>query len=271
MEEGSGTIRMQDYWRKQTRDEPLFPDMQWSKPENRSAAGKLLIIGGHAHGFAVPAQAYAESLKAGIGVVKVMLPDALQKVVGAHLAEAEFAPSTPSGSFSRRGLSELLERSLWSDCSLISGELGRNSETAILLESYVEKYAGPLAVTRDGVDYFYHMADKLLARADTLLVVSMAQLQKLAIGAKYPRAITFSMDLLQLIDALHDLTEKYPVHVMVKHSGSILVASGGQVSTTRLDEDIPIWRVRYTAHATTWWLQHHNKPFEAITTSVIAD
>lgn len=262
---------MSDYWHRQTKDKPLFPDMQWSKPENRAAAGKLLIIGGHAHGFAVPAQAYSESLKAGIGVAKVLLPDALQKIVGSHMLEAEFAPSTPSGSFSRRSLSDLFEHSSWSDCSLIAGELGRNSETAILLEKYIEKYSGPLAITRDGIDYFYHLADKLMARQDTLLVVSMAQLQKLATGAKFSRAMTFSMDLLQLIDALHDMTEKYSVHMIVKHLDSVIVASGGQVSTTKLDEDILIWRVIYAAHASTWWLQHRNKPFEAITTSVVTD
>jgi len=259
------------YWHRQTKDKPLFPDMQWSKPENRASAGKLLIIGGHAHGFAVPAQAYSESLKAGIGVAKVLLPDALQKIVGSQLLEAEFAPSTPSGSFSRRCLSDFLVHSDWSDCSLIAGELGRNSETAILLESYIEKYTGPLAVTRDGIDYFYHLANKLFARQDTLLVVSMAQLQKLVTGAKFSRVITFSMDLLQLIDVLHELTDRYPVHLIVKHLDTIMVASGGQVSTTRLHEDIQIWRVSCAAHASTWWLQHQNKPFEALTTSVVID
>jgi ADP-dependent NAD(P)H-hydrate dehydratase / NAD(P)H-hydrate epimerase len=259
------------YWHKQTATEPLFPDLQWSKPENRRAAGKLLIVGGHAHGFAIPAQAYQESIKAGIGVAKVLLPDALQKLVGTHMEAAEFAPSTPSGSFGRKSLLDLMERADWADGTLIAGELGRNSETAIVLESFVEKYEGRLTLTRDSVDYYYHIAEKLLRRPATLLVVSMAQLQKLCMAARFPRAVTFSMDLLHLIDALHELTSRYPVTIMVKHLSVVLVAHDGQVSTTRLDSEIPIWRVQHAAHAATWWLQHSSQPFEAITTSVIKD
>ena len=41
-----------DYWHKQTSSKPLFPELIWSRPENRQLAGKLLIIGGNLHGFA---------------------------------------------------------------------------------------------------------------------------------------------------------------------------------------------------------------------------
>lgn len=260
---------MREYWHKQTNDASLFPNLQWSRPENRAAAGKLLIAGGNAHGFAAPALAYQESVKAGIGTVKVLLPDALHKIVGSHMHEAEFAPSTPSGSFGRQALGNFLELGNWSDGVAIVGELGRNSETAILLETFVNKFDGRITLTRDCVDYFYHIANDLFSRPDTLLVISMAQLQKLTLTAKFTNAFTFSMDLLHLIDALHELTEQYPVHIIVKHLQNIIVSSGGEVSTTKLAEEVPIWRVRYAAHAATWWLQHPKKPFESITTSVI--
>lgn len=261
---------MREYWHRQTAAEPLFPDLEWARPENRAAAGKLLIIGGNAHGLAAPAQAYQESLRAGIGTAKVLLPDALQKLVGNHLETAEFAPSTPSGSFGRKALLELLELGAWADGVLISGELGRNSETAVLLEAFTRKFQGQLTLTRDGIDYFYHVAETLLARPDTLLVLSMAQLQKLCMAARIPRAITFSMDLLNLIDALHHLTEAYPIYIMVKHLDTILVASDGQISTTKLDEEVTMWRVRYAARAATWWLQHPQKPFASLTASVVS-
>src|SRR3982750_3265194 len=96
------------YWHKQTPEKPLFPDLLWSRPENRAHAGKLLIMGGNAHGFAAPAEAYAESEQAGIGAARVLLPDSLQKTVGRTFAAGEYAPSTPSGSFSQKALAELL-------------------------------------------------------------------------------------------------------------------------------------------------------------------
>ena len=58
------------YWQRQEPGEPLFPDLLWSRPENRQFAGKLLIMGGNAHGFAAPAEAYAHAEKAGIGVAR---------------------------------------------------------------------------------------------------------------------------------------------------------------------------------------------------------
>src|ERR1700749_1211633 len=117
-----------NYWHKQTTDKPLYPELLWSRPENKRFAGKLLIIGGSLHGFTAPAQAYAEALKAGIGSARVLLPDALQKTIGTVLEAGEFAPSTPSGSFSKQALAEALELSQWADGVLLAGDFDRNSE-----------------------------------------------------------------------------------------------------------------------------------------------
>src|SRR5262245_34884782 len=121
-----------EYWRKQQPGKLLFPELEWSRPENKAQAGKLLIVGGNQHGFAAPAEAYAVATKTGIGTARVLLPDALQKTVGRILDNGEFAPSTPSGSFSQKALGELLSYSSWADAALLAGDFGRNSETAIL-------------------------------------------------------------------------------------------------------------------------------------------
>src|SRR4051794_20655319 len=98
-----------EFWHKQVPGKPLFPELEWSRPENRQMAGKLLLVGGNLHGFAAPAEAYALSLKAGIGTSRVLLPSAIQKAVGPSIENGEFAASTPSGSFSQRALVELLD------------------------------------------------------------------------------------------------------------------------------------------------------------------
>ncbi len=85
-------------WLKQDHNHPLFPELLWSRPENRLHAGKLLIIGGNLHGFAAPATAFSAASKAGIGSQRVLLPDAIRKVVGNFMPEADFGTSTPSGS-----------------------------------------------------------------------------------------------------------------------------------------------------------------------------
>ena len=55
--------------------------------------------------------------------------------MGKTLEDGEYAPSTPSGSFSTQALGELQAMANWADGTLIAGDIGRNSETAILLEN----------------------------------------------------------------------------------------------------------------------------------------
>lgn len=258
-----------DYWHRQTSDVPLFPDLSWSRPENAAYAGKLLIVGGNLHGFTNPAAAYAESQKAGIGVARVLLPDALQKTIGRVFEAGEFGPSTPSGSFSQRALGELLPMAAWADAALLAGDLGRNSETAILLEKFADKYKGQLTATCDAADYFTSAPSMILTRPDTLWVISLAQLQKLAISAKFTTAFTFDMDILRFVDALHEFTLQHPLLIIVKHLGNIFVAVDGRISSTRLKSELPVWRLKTASHAAVWWLQNPGKPFEALTTSLL--
>lgn len=259
---------MREYWYKQTGDKPLFPDLLWSRPENRQFAGKLLIIGGNLHGFAAPAGSYQTATRAGIGVARVLLPESLQKTVGSAFEAGEYAPCTPSGSFGQKALSEFLQLSQWADGVLVGGDLGRNSETAILLEKFAEKYDGQLTITKDAADYFTSTPQKVMYRPNTLFVVSLAQLQKLASSAGFTRAFIFSMDLLRLVETLREFTNSYSTSIIVKHLDTLLVATGGRVSTTRLPEDKETWRVETATHAAVWWLQNPSNPFEALTTAV---
>lgn len=254
------------YWHKQTPGKPLFPNLIWSRPETKSAAGKLLIVGGNLHGFAAPAEAYNQAATAGIGMVRVVLPDSIQKMVGSFLDNAYFVASTPSGSLAKAALAELLEHAAWADGVLLAGDLGRNSETAVLLESFITKYPGPIVFTKDAVDNFYSHPLELFERSSVTLVVSLSQLQQLASKAKYPHALRFQMDLLQLVEWLHEFSKVYTCHIVVKHQEYTVVASDGQVSTTRNDQEI--WRLATSARAAVWLIQQPRSVYEAITTSL---
>lgn len=260
---------MQDYWQRQNPNKPLFSDLLWSRPENKSYAGKLLIIGGNAYGFAAPALAYQSSIKAGIGTARVLLPDSLQKTVGRTFVAGEYAPSTPSGSFSQKALAELLSAAGWADGVLLAGDFGRNSETAILLEKFLDKYSGQLTITQDAADYFTKTPTKLLARPDTLLTISFSQLQKLATSAGFTTAFTYEMDFVKLLEALHEFSQQYEAHIITCRDGTLFVAANGKISTTKPDQPKKVWRVETAAHAATWWLQNPSKTYEALTTSLV--
>lgn len=255
------------YWRKQDSDKPLFPDIVWSRPESKSNSGKLAVIGGHSHGFGAPGAAYGEALDAGIGVCKVLLPDSVKKTVSQVLPDASYGPSNPSGSFSKQALGSFVEISSWGDATILAGDLGRNSETAVLLESFVQVYQGMLVISQDAADYFKAFPQLLMSRKDTVLVISIAQLQKIFINAPLITPITYGMTLPQLAEALHVFTEKFPITIVVKHHDTIFVANNGQV-VSQENNEMP-WRVRTAGRASVFWLQNPSQPLEAISTSLI--
>ncbi len=255
------------YWHKQTAGQPLFPDLIWSRPQNKQSAGKLLIVGGNVHGFSAVGQAYSAAVKAGVGTVRVVLPDSLQKTVSKMMPEAEFAPSNKSGGFGVAALALVLVQSEWADGVLLAGGFGRNSETAILIEKFLTKYKGLVTLVNDTCEYVTTSHDQVKQRGNTTVVMTLAQLQRLLTAYRWPRSVTLDMPLLQLIEIMHDFTAENPINIVTKQLENLLVSSGGQVSTSKSDKNLETWRTEAAAKAVVWWLQNPTMPFEAITTS----
>lgn len=256
------------YWRKQSLDQPLFPNVQWSKPEQKSLSGRLAIIGGNKLGFAGVAEAYQTALQSGVGEVRVLLPDALQKTIPKYAMDALFAETNPSGSLARSAITEMKALGEWSTGVLLIGDAGRSSETAITYEDFLHDYHGPLTLTRDAIDLIKNSSQTIVDRPDTLLVVSFAQLQKLFQNVYYPKVLTFSMQLTNLIEALHKFTITYPTTIAVLFKEQLLVASSGEVTSTPWDSPMLIWRGQTATRAAAYWLWNLKQPLEAVTTSM---
>ena len=263
-------MEMHSYWRKQTPGQPLFPDIEWSKPEQRSHAGRLAVIGGNKLGFSGVAEAYSTALAAGVGEVRVLLPDVLRKTIPPSITDAIFGSTNPSGSLARDALIEMRTIGEWATGVIMIGDAGRNSETAIVYEDFLQTYNGPLTLTRDAVDLIKNSSATIVERSNTLLVVSFAQLQKLFQSVYYPKILTFSMQLASLVEALHKFTITYPVSIMVLHKEYLVVAHDGNVTTTQWQNPMAIWRGSVATKATAYWLWNPNMPLEAATASLIA-
>lgn len=257
------------YWHKQTKNKPLFPDLVWDRPENKSRAGKLAIIGGNAHSFSVPGSAYKYVEDAGIGAVRVLLPDALKKIVGQVLENGEYSPSNKSGGFNKQSLSSWLDIALWSDGVLIPGDLGRNSETMIVLEKFLAKYNGITVVTKDTLDHMIVNPSGWIDKDLVIAVASFAQLQKLATNTKFQYAFTYEMPINNLVEQLHLFTVIYPVTIVLSHNEKIFVAKDGEVSTTNQNKEGKVWRVETAAQVSVWAIQNPTKLFAATTTAVL--
>lgn len=257
-----------EYWQKQVAGSPLFPNVLWERPERRDLAGSLLIVGGSSHGVFAPAEAYQAAVEAGIGSARVLVPESLRKVTK-HIPNVIYGKANEIGSFSHEAKDELIYSALNCDGVLLAGDLGRNSETSILITELLRDYGGYLTVTKDAVDLIYADTKRLLSRENTLLVVSFSQLQRLAKEVGESSAFTFDLDLLPLIERLHEFSLKYKVFLMTKHRAQLFCCVSGKVVSTDTGTDTDIWRVETAARAATYLLHHPNHPLEAITSSVL--
>ncbi len=256
------------YWQKQG-GEPLCPELEWNKPERRDQAGRLLIVGGNLHALSSPAKSYELALKTGIGGAKIALPDKTKRLVGATLPDTVFLPSTSSGEFSKDGLDQLLGYALWADTLLLPGDSGRNSQTAILFEQLLKSYSGQMILTRDAIDILLNTPEVMLDRVQTTLVVSFAQLQKLISGSGSQTPLTFTMDLVKLVEFLHTFTTLHPCAIVTLHQNQFVVATKGMVSTTKIknnDPDNPTpWRNHFATKAACFQTWNPEKTFESLT------
>lgn len=259
---------MHSYWQKQTASKPLYPDIEWNKPERRDQAGRLGIIGGNKLGFAGVAESYATALDTGVGQVRVLLPDVLKRTIPTTITDTVFGATTPSGSLSQDALNDMLMLASWADSVLLIGDAGRNSETAIAYEKFISQYSGPLVLTRDAIDLVKNASHLLVDRPQTLVVASFAQTQKLFQNVYYPKMLAFSMQLALLVEALHKFTITYPITLMTYHQDQMIIAHGGEVISAEYDTPMRIWRGTAATRAASYWLWNPTQPLRAIASSI---
>ena len=256
------------YWKKQDPSKPLYPDIEWSKPERRDQAGHLGIIGGNKLGFAGVAEAYSVVLQTGVGDVRALLPDALKRTIPTSITDCIFGPTNPSGSLSGEAINEMRAIGEWADGILCVGDAGRNSETAVLYEKFITEYQGQLTITRDAIDLIKNNAHLIVDRPNTLYIASFAQTQKLFQSVYYPKILTFSMQLAGIVEALHKFTLTYPCAIATLHRDHLIIAHGGEVITQEFDSPMRIWRGEIAARMASYWLWNRSRPLESAAAAI---
>lgn len=256
------------YWLKQT-SKALYEDLIWSKPENKNQAGKLLIIGGNLYSFSAPSEAYRIAEKEGAGTIRLILPESLKKTLQKILPESEFAPTNPSGSFSKKSLSTLIDNSLWADTVLFAGDMGKNSETAIAIESYLKKYQGNVVLAKDSVDLVVSAIDCYLERRKTTLVVNLSQLQKITKAARSDLLFKYSQSNDEIASNLAELTKKYSFCIVTFHNNKLWCALNGHVSSTETKYSNDSWIIKISSKIAVWQMQNLDKIFESTTTALL--
>lgn len=267
------------YWHKQ--DQPLFADLIWNIPEQKT--GHVAIVGGNSQNFSTVVR-ISEFINQTFPVktLTTILPDALRGKLP-PLPNLDFLPSTESGSFAKSRQLELAFSN--PNSTLIIGDLSRNSATAVALSDAITKSTSEirpnldnpepnlLVLARDSVDLLAPEASNWLNRPNTIIIASMAQLQKLFRSIYYPRMILLSQPLVPTIETLHKFTITYPVTLLTFHQDNIIVASGGEVSTTHLVDTsyspISLWSGQLAARVAALNLYNPKQNFTATTAAIL--
>ncbi len=262
------------YWHKQTQ--PLFDNLIWNIPEQKT--GHVAIVGGNSQNFSSVIRV-SEFINQSfpIKTLTTVLPDALRGKLP-PLPNLDFLPSTTSGSFAKSASLELACSK--PDATLIIGDLSKNSATGIALaaaisprEDSIVETPNLLVLARDSVDLLAPEAHRWLNRPNTIIIASMAQLQKLFQAVYYPRMILLSQPLIPTIETLHKFALTYPATILTFHQENIIVANNGKVSTTRLaDTDyspISLWSGQLAARVTALALYNPGQTFAAATASIL--
>ena len=257
-----------NYWQKQTAESPLFPDVEWNKPERRDQAGRLGILGGSSLSFAAVADSYAIAKDTGAGEIRVLLPDALRRTVPASMVDVTFGATTPSGGLAADAKMEVNALGNWADELLLCGDAGKNSQTAILYEELVTTYDKPIILTRDAVDLLQNSTEMVLDNPHVVFVLSFAQLQRLFRAVYYPKMLAFSMQLTQFVETLHKFTITYPVTIVTLHANQLVIAHGGDIITQPWNDPMRIWRGHTAARAASYLLWTPQSPLKALAASI---
>lgn len=262
---------MNDFWQKQQN--PLFPDLTWNKPEQKSQSGLLAVIGGNSQSFKIIADIANAAQSLGIGKTTIYVPASLKSKIPTT-PDIFFEPATESGSFNRESLRDLTVAVNLANLTLIPGDLSKNSETSSVIAELVTTTEQPLLVTRDAFDAILPNSQNFIERPNLSLLISMSQLQALFKAIYYPRPLLLSQPLLPALDTLHKFTTTYTnLTIITLHQDQIIVAHNGRVTTTDIKDTlyspISIWDGRLATTIAAYAMWNPSKPLEAATTAII--
>lgn len=248
-------------WQKQT-DKPLFPDLIWSRPENKIYAGKLLVIGGQSGEFAHVASAYTAADKAGAGHIRVLLPESLQKLAQI-IPEVEFAPANKSGSFARSALAGWFDMSEWADYVLLAGNFGKNSETTTIIDGYLLRGSRPVTLNLDSLSSTGINLEQLM-KLPLTLVIDRPLFQKIGIALGLTVPIQSTTPIERLAEIIHQVSIGNKANLVIQDGEQIWTASGGNVVSTKSK---PVDNTALSAACSVWLMQNPKKPLEALATA----
>lgn len=245
-------------------DQLAYPKILWNRPISRATAGRLLIIGGHSNNVATLQSVYQIASACGIGALTILAPDELRPLLGT-IPEIDFGPATQSGSLAKAALAPASELASHADATLIGPDLSNNSETAIMIEGFISKLTQPLLLADDGLELVAQAPDQLRSRPNTLVILTMQQLFRLAGKLELPVQIKPDAGIPGKVDILADFWKVLRVDLALI-GPEIIIKVGDQVSVTRLTHQPASLMPTAIGTLAVFYTQNTKAHYEALTT-----
>jgi NAD(P)H-hydrate epimerase len=130
---------------------PRLPER--ASDSHKGDFGRVLVIAGSRGMVGAACLTAQGALRAGAGLVRLVVPDVVWDVAAIKLTCVMTAgvPSSPEGAFGEKALDPLLEMSGWADAVALGPGLGRVESTGRLARELVMRIARPLLVDADGL------------------------------------------------------------------------------------------------------------------------
>lgn len=224
-----------EYWTQYKKETDLGIDFE--RPDQKTLAGRLLVLGGQANSFFVVANAINTAEKEKIGDVKALMPDSLSKKIPNN-DRVVFLPSDKSGGFSETATSLALNSLTQADAMIVIGDMGKNSETIKFLDELLIKNEKDILLMRDAVDLAISgdNVENWLEKGNIVLFVSIAQFKKILKAVYYPKVINITAPVMQLIEVVHKFTLSYSLTLVIPYGGFIILAKNGKVMSVKMNQ-----------------------------------
>ena len=252
-------------WQKQTLDSPLYEDIIWEKPENKRISGRFLIVGGNTHEFASSAQIFESLKKAGGSNIFLALPDVLKKIIDNLDLAVSYLPSNPSGSIGLNAVAELIDLDKDSDIVILAQDLGKNSETTLCMDHFLNKNESLICITSENIDLIENIENPDYKKM--LLVTNFSDLQKLLIK-KFNVLIKNSDEFFVTLNKLHDFNIKIPLNLMCVHEENIIVVADEKISTTNIVIQPQALIEKLSAFGSFYLVNNQSRIYQALTSAV---
>ena len=244
----------------------VYKEIEWSQPDNPSQMGNCLIMGGSLHDIIAPHYAYNKLSKHFLNTT-VLMPESVKKFVGSKNKDIVYINSNPSGSFSLKSNEVVQSFLTGSRIALICGSIGKNSETAILMERIV-KYDTLKVLCGDTLDFFRINTKPLLDNKSNILVGNFGQINTILNNSQTSTIHLYKDSLVETVNKLVISTNGLNALFVINTGSNLFIAQDGKVKFIKninLSKNI---NLEIACLICEWSVNNQSRLFEAVQVAI---